>query len=476
MNIEGLLATLSTDRVLPWTTAAREFGLPSVPDALTRAALAAHGLVVTDFEAKRTAGAQNMERVLVVCITTDPDPTGYPWHTLVQFLGLAAGRRKLGVQPDPRFWDAHPHKNVKGDASKGQRFKAGVYGDGFWDEYGPDGHIRTWVLEYSSGEQPRNLIADKVRAYGRQPQFWFTDSPAHADTIKRAFREVLPGFKDLRVEVVCWPGDRTDGDDGRLSLAPRKEKVGASPAAPLTESTEPAVSVSPDVGTGQPLTLDAFLRAGHLLKPGEVAEALAVDVPRVGQMARELEALLGMKLERHGKDRRFTTAAVGVLRRAQTRAGMGVTFEVALRDELVTLGLVAAAGHDEAVQVGPPSAGEQAIGAVEHLVPTAAGLDARLAREKEREEHRTAASQKDRDEQRDLLRSQTLANKVMRELNEQSHELYLMRETQLNEIRKLTLQQRALRSDRRTFLWMLAAAVGAVLLVQCLSWLVSRLG
>lgn len=476
MNIEGLLATLSTDRVLPWTTAAREFGLPSVPDALTRAALAAHGLVVKDFEAKRTAGAQNMERVLVVCITTDPDPTGYPWHTVVQFLGLAAGRRKLGVQPDPRFWDSHPHRNVVGDPSRGQQFKTGAFGDGLWYEYGPDGLIRTWVLEYSSGELPRKLVAGKVRAYGRQPQFWFTDSPAHAKTIQQVFREVWPDFEDLRVEVVCWPGDRTDGDDGRLSPAPRKEKVGASPAAPLTESTEPAVSASPDVGTGQSLTLDAFLRAGHLLKPGEVAEALAVDVPRVGQMARELEALLGMKLERHGKDRRFTTAAAGVLRRAQTRAGMGVTFEVALRDELVTLGLVAAAGRDEAVQVVLQRAGEQAIGAVEHLVYTAERLDAWLTREQEREERRAAAVQKDRDEQRDLLRAQMLANKLTKELVEQLHEQNVLREKQLDEVRKLTLQQRASQSERRTFVWMLAAAVGAVLLVQGVTWVVSRLG
>ena len=191
--------TIRADKAVPLITGLQEGWLDDVVEATGE--LRGAGYPVVTVTAGRTANSRHKSTVTVVC--RDEKIAGLAWHTLVQLLGLAAARRKLGIPPLSGWWPkAETH--VQYDHAR-KRFAHLTVQDGIWDEYGPDGLVRSWLLEYSHGEFERRRLREKVRRYGPNPQLWVTPSAAHAAVIDALLQDMFPTVP-RRVLVVDWTG------------------------------------------------------------------------------------------------------------------------------------------------------------------------------------------------------------------------------------------------------------------------------
>ena len=191
---------IRSDKVVPLVTGVSDGWL----DADTPAAheeLRGAGYPVVTVTAGLTANSRQKTSVDVVC--RDPHVARLAWHTLVQLLGLAAARRQLGIPP-LTGWKAQAETHVRYDHAT-KRFVKLTVPDGVWDEYGPDGLVRSWLLEYSHGEFERRRLREKVRRYGPNPQLWVTPSTAHAAVIDALLQDMFPTVP-RRVLVVDWTG------------------------------------------------------------------------------------------------------------------------------------------------------------------------------------------------------------------------------------------------------------------------------
>lgn len=192
--------TIRPDKVVTVAMALREGWLSAdTPDARTE--LSREGYICMPLTAGRTAHSRKATTVDIVC--RDADIAELPWHTHVQLLGLAAARRALGI-PTGTGWSSHPERHVQYDQATKQ-FARITVPDGIWDEYGRNGLIRTWILEYSHAEFERKRLRGKILRYGPNPQLWATPSRAHSDVVAGLLDELYPHVPS-RVVTVDWTG------------------------------------------------------------------------------------------------------------------------------------------------------------------------------------------------------------------------------------------------------------------------------
>lgn len=200
VDIPAATRTIRPDKVVPFATGLKE-GWIAHDSFNAREELHRAGFVVMTVTAGLTANSRRRTSIDVVC--RDEKIAGLAWHTLVQLLGLAAARRRLDIPP-LTGWKAQAETHVRYDHAT-KRFVKLTVPDGVWDEYGPDGLVRSWLLEYSHGEFERRRLREKVRRYGPNPQLWVTPSTAHAAVIDALLQDMFPTVP-RRVLVVDWTG------------------------------------------------------------------------------------------------------------------------------------------------------------------------------------------------------------------------------------------------------------------------------
>ncbi|WP_322472749.1 hypothetical protein [Deinococcus sp. AB2017081] len=173
-----------------------------LPDTLpaTLDDLRAAGYIITEVEGRRTARSRGVVTVPVVALNAAVARA--PWHSNVQVLGLAMGRRRLRIPADRVAWFVEAHVTVR--RTNDRQTIPGVVADARWHEKRPDAITRSWYVEYSSGSYSRARLKTKILAYGPNPQVWLTGSDAHADVIRDLIADLYPGLREVRVRTVDW--------------------------------------------------------------------------------------------------------------------------------------------------------------------------------------------------------------------------------------------------------------------------------
>ena len=194
---------LYPDQALPVSLAIREHLIPDAsPGTLELISQAGH--TITDFTYTLTSDSRHPVTVPIICST--PAVAERRPCTLVQTLGLTAGRRAVGATWSD--WQSSAHRTARINGSS--QYIPGAVPDGRWQERLPGGTERDWILEYSHGEFTSKRLAAVIHTHGRRPKFWMTPSHAHAQKLRRVMTEALPGYPLLRVDVVNWTGGTYD--------------------------------------------------------------------------------------------------------------------------------------------------------------------------------------------------------------------------------------------------------------------------
>lgn len=193
---------IRTDRCLPAWVAVRDGWLPDLsPRSLD--VLVEAGYHVGEVRAKPTARSRHA--VPVTAIARCAATAAAPWHTHVQYWGLALGRRALRVPADSVAWRVYAHHTVKRTVDG--VLLPGVVPDARWDQDLGDARSRPWYVEYSAGSYSRARLLDKIRAYGPNPQVWITASQAHAEVVEELLETTYPALAHTRVLVIRWTGE-----------------------------------------------------------------------------------------------------------------------------------------------------------------------------------------------------------------------------------------------------------------------------
>lgn len=191
------------DRVLPVRTAVRERLIPDdTPDVLREVQAAGYPVV----SVTKPFTSDSRRSLTVPVIASNAAVAAWPTQVIVQALGMAAGRRALGVST--QTWRPSPQRHVRRSADGA--FLPGVVPDGWYDEHLPEGGMRSWVVEYSHGEFTRRRLRGVIHLHGRRPQIWLTPSRAHGAKIRGLLDEALPAFSFTRVITVDWTGGLHD--------------------------------------------------------------------------------------------------------------------------------------------------------------------------------------------------------------------------------------------------------------------------
>jgi hypothetical protein len=162
------------------------------------------GCIIRVVTAKRTAGSRQPP-VKVMALARDEKIARCPDYMLVQILGLHAAKVALGLAPLDLRWVPAAEYNTQYQAGR-SRFVIGIVPDGRWDEYGRDGLVTPWQLEYSHGEFEARRLREKIIALGPNPQIWITPSASHGRMIAKLLHEIYPGLERYRIVIVDWTG------------------------------------------------------------------------------------------------------------------------------------------------------------------------------------------------------------------------------------------------------------------------------